>query len=179
MKVLPVKRSLQKESCTYTALPKTWETLEENGIVAGHFRIGIRPLSEYRSCGSFSKTGHCFMQDTAKVFPGKSRNYDDFVYGFPVHFFAIADTMASFMERAFSPARTYDAPVGKPAVPLQYRPMASGNISEGIRQDGEGQQIIRALGRNMAWMMKCTNAEEQTGITYPEKEARIQANFIR
>lgn len=208
MKVLLVNGSPHKEGCTYTALSEVGKALEESGIVADHFWIGTRPLSGCVACGSCSKTGRCFMQDTVNEFLDKSRDYDGFVFGSPVHFSAIAGAMTSFMNRAFFCARAYDELAGKPAaavtslrrsgaistldqfnryfihrgmpaVPSQYWPMVFGNTPEEVLQDGEGLQIMRTLGRNMAWMMRCTDAGNQSDITYPEKESRIQTNFIR
>ena len=46
-------------------------------------------------------------------------------------------------------------------------------------QDKEGMQIMRGLGRNMAWMLKCIEAGKAAGVPMPEKEAKIKTNFIR
>ena len=46
------------------------------------------------------------------------------------------------------------------------------------QQDLEGQQIMRLLGKNMAWMLKMREmAGQQAGE--PEKEKKIGMNFIR
>ena len=47
------------------------------------------------------------------------------------------------------------------------------------RQDLEGMQIMRTLGRNMAWLLRCIEAGKTAGIPYPEGEPRAWTNFIR
>lgn len=49
-----------------------------------------------------------------------------------------------------------------------------------IRQkDLEGMQIMRTLGNNMAWLLKCIEAGKNSGITLPQNEDKILTNFIR
>jgi hypothetical protein len=43
-------------------------------------------------------------------------------------------------------------------------------------KDAEGVQIMRVLGRNMAWIMKM---KEASTLTPPEKEEKEIMNFIR
>jgi len=57
------------------------------------------------------------------------------------------------------------------------------NIIHGARpgealQDKEGVQIMRILGKNMAWLMKLVeNGKDK--VAEPEKEDKIGMNFIR
>ena len=58
--------------------------------------------------------------------------------------------------------------------------MLHGNTPEDVLKDEEGLQIMRTLGRNMAWMLRCIEAGKNQGILPPEKEAeRKVTNFIR
>ena len=58
--------------------------------------------------------------------------------------------------------------------------MVHGNTPEEVMQDAEGLQIMRQLGRNMAWFLKLKEAGSATGIPLPEQEeTRIATNFIR
>ena len=41
-------------------------------------------------------------------------------------------------------------------------------IAEDVAQDKEGLQIMRTLGRNMAWMLRCKDMGRQLGTTYLE-----------
>ena len=47
------------------------------------------------------------------------------------------------------------------------------------RDNTEGVQIMRTLGRNMAWFLKCKEAAEAAGISTPEQEPWTPTNFIR
>jgi hypothetical protein len=57
--------------------------------------------------------------------------------------------------------------------------MVHGNTPEEVKQDLEGMQIMRTLGRNMAWFLKCKEAGMKAGVPFPEREKRISTNFIR
>ena len=66
-----------------------------------------------------------------------------------------------------------------PIVSSRYWNMVHGNTPEEVRQDEEGMQIMKILGQNMAWLLKCIAAGRQAGITPPEAEAVRMTNFIR
>lgn len=67
-----------------------------------------------------------------------------------------------------------------PIVPSRYWNEVHGNTPEEVRQDAEGMQTMRVLGRNMAWMLKLKEAGEAAGVQLPEQEeTRIATNFIR
>ena len=50
---------------------------------------------------------------------------------------------------------------------------------EEVKQDLEGMQTMRTLGRNMAWILKCIQAGKDAGIDFPEHEPKIATNYIR
>ena len=57
--------------------------------------------------------------------------------------------------------------------------MVHDNTPEEVRKDEEGLQIMRYLGRNMAWLLKLKEAGEKAGIELPaQEEMRISTNFI-
>ena len=67
-----------------------------------------------------------------------------------------------------------------PIVSSRYWNMVHGNTPDEVRQDAEGLQIMRVLGRNMAWLLKLKEAGEKAGIPLPvQEETRIATNFIR
>jgi multimeric flavodoxin WrbA len=47
-----------------------------------------------------------------------------------------------------------------------------------VLQDGEGAQVMRVLGRNMAWLLKMKEATSAT-IQPPAAEKKVVTNFIR
>ena len=52
-----------------------------------------------------------------------------------------------------------------PIVTSRYWNMVHGNKAEDIQKDEEGVQIMRILGKNMAWFLKCKEAGEKAGIS--------------
>ena len=66
-----------------------------------------------------------------------------------------------------------------PIVSGQYWNMVHGQNPTQVEEDGEGLQIMRSLGKNMAWLLKCIRLGKENGIEFPEKEAPIRTNFIR
>lgn len=67
-----------------------------------------------------------------------------------------------------------------PIATSRYWNMVHGNTPEEVRQDEEGLQIMRYLGRNMAWLLKLKKAGEDTGIKTPkQEEQRLSTNYIR
>ena len=66
-----------------------------------------------------------------------------------------------------------------PVVSSNYWPMVHGSKPEDVEKDLEGLQIMRILGRNMAWLLKCKAAATAAGVTAPDKEKKIATNFIR
>lgn len=68
-----------------------------------------------------------------------------------------------------------------PVVSSNYWCMVHGaqNSPDDVRKDLEGMQIMRTLGNNMAWLLKCIEADKNSGITLPQNEDKILTNFIR
>jgi hypothetical protein len=46
-----------------------------------------------------------------------------------------------------------------------------------VTQDEEGKQIMRVLGKNMAWLMKLVE-NGKVSVAEPERESKIYMNFI-
>lgn len=68
---------------------------------------------------------------------------------------------------------------GMPVISSQYWNMVHGRTPDDVRKDLEGLQTMRALGRNMAWFLKCKEAGLKAGVALPEKEDRVFTDFIR
>ena len=66
-----------------------------------------------------------------------------------------------------------------PVVSSRYWNVVHGNTPAEVTQDLEGVQIMRVLGKNMAWLLKCKEAGLKAGISLPESEERVATNFIR
>jgi len=67
-----------------------------------------------------------------------------------------------------------------PVIASRYWSMVHGMTPEEVRCDEEGMQIMRVLGRNMAWFLKLKEAGEKAGVTLPRPEkTHYSTNFIR
>jgi multimeric flavodoxin WrbA len=66
-----------------------------------------------------------------------------------------------------------------PIISSFYWNMVHGAKPEDVKEDIEGLQTMRVLGRNMAWFLKCKEAGIKAGIPMPTREDRIFTNFIR
>ena len=66
-----------------------------------------------------------------------------------------------------------------PIISSRYWNMVHGGKPEEVVQDEEGMQIMRILGRNMAYYLKCIEAAREKGINPPKQEKTTFTNFIR
>ncbi len=204
MKVLLVNGGPHEKGCTYTALTEVAGALQKNGVETEIFWLGNDPIAGCISCGFCKKNGRCFRNDCVNVFLEKAKQADGFVFGAPVHFASSAGALISFMDRAFfcadfgaKPAacvvscrragttatfdeiNKYFAIKGMPIVTSNYWNAVHGNTPEEVKQDLEGMQTMRILGKNMAWLLRCIEAGKEAGIQPPETEEKIKTNFIR
>lgn len=138
----------------------------------------------------------------------KMKEADGIILGSPVHYSAIAGTMKSFLDRAFYVTSVNNGmlrhKVGASVVAVRrsggvptftqlnnylnysemlmptsnYWNVVHGTAPGEAVQDEEGMQIMRVLGKNMAWLLKLAdsgkdNVEESKG------EEKVFTNFIR
>jgi len=206
MKVLLLNGSPNTEGCTFTALSEIAKTLNEEGIETEIIQIGSLAIRGCSACASCRKTGTCVYDDLVNEVAEKAKTASGFIFGSPVYYSGINGTMKSFLDRlfysgskhlAFKPGagivsarragttaaldqlNKYFTINNMPIVSSQYWNMVHGNTPDEVRQDKEGLQIMRALGRNMAWLLKSIEAGEENGIEKPVQEARERTNFIR
>lgn len=206
MKILVVNGSPHANGCTYTALCEVAAALEAEGMETEMIQVGAKPVSGCLGCGACLKTGKCVIDDVVNEFIEKAKDADGFVFGSPVHYAGASGAITSFMDRAFygksaiyadKPAAAivscrrggataafeqlnkYFTISNMPIVSSQYWNMVHGNTPEQVRQDLEGLQTMRTLGKNMAWLLKCIEAGKAAGIAKPEREAKVATNFIR
>ena len=67
---------------------------------------------------------------------------------------------------------------GMPVASSQYWNSVHGRTAEDVKKDLEGMQIMRTLGKNMAFLMKSIAlGREKYGL--PEKEPHVFTDFIR
>ena len=66
-----------------------------------------------------------------------------------------------------------------PIISSRYWNMVHGAKPEDVLKDEEGMQIMRFLGRNMAYFLKCIEAGKEKYIELPKQEDINFTNFIR
>lgn len=66
-----------------------------------------------------------------------------------------------------------------PIISSRYWNMVHGQTPEDVLKDEEGMQIMRILGRNMAYYLKCIEAGRENGVQMPKQEETTFTNFIR
>ena len=154
MKVLLVNGSPHKNGSTDRALQEVAKTLEAGVVETEIFWIGTAPIGGCIGCGGCGKKGECVFGGPVVEFVRKAKTADGFVFGSPV---------ISHM----------------PIVSSQYWNMVYGANAQDVEQDLEGLQTMRALGRNMAWLLHCIEAGKAAGIEYPALEPFQRTNFIR
>lgn len=80
---------------------------------------------------------------------------------------------------AFDQLNKYFTISEMPIISSQYWNMVHGAKPDDVKKDLEGLQIMRTLGKNMAWFLKCKEAALNAGVPFPEREKRVSTNFIR
>lgn len=153
--------------------------------------------------------GQCvFKDDIVNESIEKAKDADGFIFGSPVYYAHPSGRLLSFMDRLFyagganfkfKPAAaiasarragttaSLDAIIKHftinqmPVVSSNYWPMVHGgqNCPDDAKKDLEGMQVMRTLGNNMAWILKCIDVGKKSGINYPIEEERVWTNFIR
>ena len=206
MKVLLVNGSTHKEGCTFTALSEVAKALNENDIETEFFQLGNLELRDCCGCQTCKKLGKCVFNDgMVNEFIEKAKLADGFVFGTPVYYAHPSGRILSFLDRvfyagssalAFKPGAAitsarragttasfdvlnkYFTIVNMPIVSSRYWNNIHGHVADDAKQDLEGLQVMRTLGRNMAWMLKCIELGKQNGIEHPALEEKIYTNFI-
>lgn len=80
---------------------------------------------------------------------------------------------------AFDQLNKYFTISEMPIIASRYWNMVHGATPEDVKKDLEGLQIMRILGRNMAWFLKCKEASIKAGVPFPEREENVYTNFIQ
>lgn len=207
MKVLLINGSPKAKGCTYTALCEIAGELEKENIETEILHLGKDPIRGCTACGGCYKTGRCiFNDDIVNIGIEKVKEIDGLIVGSPVHYASASGAVTSFLDRlfyaggrtlafkpgaaivscrrggataAFEQLNKYFTISNMPVVSSQYWNMVHGNTPDEVRQDLEGMQVMRVLGRNMAWLLKSIQAGKEAGIKLPEQEERARTNFIR
>lgn len=206
MNVLMLNGSPHEKGCTNRALLEVADSLYEEGIDTEIVQIGNQAIRGCVACGKCAQSGKCvFDGDLVNTFIDKMRRADGLIVGSPVYYASANGSLYSLLDRFFFAG---DGFALKPAaavvsarragttaaldtlnkyftitqmlvVSSSYWNMVHGNTPDEVEKDLEGLQIMRTLGKNMAWLLKCLEAGKAVGISHPLREKKIMTNFIR
>ncbi|MDD2526357.1 MAG: flavodoxin family protein [Bacteroidales bacterium] len=207
MKVLLINGSPHIHGCTFTALSEVEKELNKEGIDTELISIGTKTVGGCIGCGQCWNAGKCVVyDDIVNVIAEKAKVADGFVFGSPVSYASANGSFDSLLSRlfysngsvlAYKPGAAvvsarragttaaidqltkYFTINNMPVVSSRYWPMVHGMHPDEVRRDLEGMQVMRVLGRNMAWLLKCIEAGKSQGIQLPEQEEPEWTNFIR
>ncbi|MCL2412998.1 MAG: flavodoxin family protein [Bacteroidales bacterium] len=207
MKVLLINGSPKRHGSTFTALSEVEKMLNQESIETEIIHIGAGAMQGCTAClGCDTESEKCIFDDLVNVVAEKAKQADGFLFGSPVYYASGNGSMISFMDRLFYSQSKYfnhkpaacvvvarrggtTATVDQlnkyflinqmPIVSTQYWNMAFGNNPDEVKKDLEGMQIMRTLGKNMAWLLKSIDAGKKADVKLPEQEQRVRTNFIR
>ncbi len=208
MKVLLINGSPNENGCTFTALSEVAGALNHEGIESEIFWVGKKAIQCCIACCKCFELGRCvFDNDGVNKIASRLDEFDGFIFGSPVYYAAPAGGICAFLDRlffssdksklankpgacvvscrrggasaAFDRLNKYFTICNMPVVSSQYWNQVHGNTPEEVRQDVEGLQTMRTLGKNMAWLLKSIEAGRKAGIKTPELEETQYTNFIR
>ncbi|MCU7493910.1 MAG: flavodoxin family protein [Ignavibacteria bacterium] len=159
-------------------------------------------------CGLNKDEKCSIKTDDLNEYIQKLKEADGIILGSPVYYSGIAGTMKCFLDRVFyvsgSNGNLFRHKVGAAVCAVRrsggsstldglyhyltysemilatanYWSIIHGRAEGEALSDTEGSQIMRILGKNMAWILKMKEVSE-CAVTPPEKEKKVSMNFIR
>ena len=199
MKVLVVNGSPRVKGCTARALEEVIKVLNAEGVETELMQIGSQNIRGCLSCGGCRKTGRCIMNDAVNEAADKLRECEGLLVGSPVYYASPNGTLLSFLDRLFHSAASemylkvgaavvscrrggaassfdvlnkYFTICGMPVASSTYWNSVHGFTPADVEKDLEGLQVMRNLGRSMAFLIRAIAAEkEKNGIPVIKKEA--------
>lgn len=205
MKVLLINGSPRERGNTFTALNQVATTLNEEGVETEIISIGKAAVQGCIACGWCGRTGKCTYNDDLyyHVMRVVKDGIDGLIIGSPVYYGGPNGSLCALLDRvfyslgnelkfkpgasvvvcrrggasaAFDRLNKYFTILNMPVVSSQYWNMAYGQTPGQAKEDEEGMQTMRTLGRNMAWMVKKLNIAADG---HPSLEPPLRTNFIR
>ena len=205
MKVLILNGSPRPEGNTSIALREMEQIFQAEGVETELVQVGNRDIRGCVACGGCAKLGKCVFDDIVNELAPKFEASDGLVVGSPVYYASANATLVALLTRLFysTPfdktmkvgagvvvarrgglSATFDelnkffTISGMPVASSQYWNSVHGRLPGEAAQDAEGLQTMRALARNMTFLMKSIAlGKERYGL--PEKEPRQSTHFIR
>ena len=205
LKVLMLNGSPHANGNTAVALREMEEIFKASGVEVETVLIGNQAVRGCTACGACGKLGKCVFDDVVNELKPKFEEADGLVVASPVYYASANATLVACLDRLFyissfdktmkvgaavvscrrgGASATFDqlnkyfTISGMPVASSQYWNSIHGNNAQEAAQDAEGLQVMRTLGRNVAFLVKSIAlGKEAMGL--PEKEKRVGTNFIR
>lgn len=204
MKVLLINGSPHIQGNTFIALSEVANALQNEGIETEMISIGVQAVRGCIACGKCRELGHCvFEDDLYKKITKQLDKVDGLIVGSPTYYAGPNGSLCALLDRVFfsqghklsyKPAAAvvvcrrggasatfdrlnkYFTINNMPLVSSQYWNSVHGRLPGEAKQDEEGLQTMRTLGRNMAWLLKKIHADK---TSTPEPEQWKPTHFIR
>ena len=205
MNVLMINGSPRGNGNTAIALREMKNVFAQEGIEVTELNVGAKAVRGCIACNKCAELGKCVFDDAVNEAAPLLAKADGVVVASPVYYASANGNLISFLDRLFYSCRcdltmkvgasvvcarrggcsaTFDelnkyfTISGMPLASSQYWNSIYGRLPGEAEQDEEGKQTMRALARNMAFLMKSIAlGKEAYGL--PEKEPRVATHFIR
>lgn len=205
MNVLILNGSPRKGGNTELALGEMKRIFDENGVSYSQLDVGMQNIRGCIACNQCGKLGKCVFDDMVNQAAPLLSQADGVVVASPVYYASANGTLISFLDRLFYSCHTdlamkvgasvvcarrggcsatfdelnkYFTISGMPLASSQYWNSIHGRLPGDADQDEEGKQTMRALARNMVFLMKSIAlGKEAFGL--PEREPRVFTHYIR
>ena len=205
MKVLILNGSPRADGNTTIAVNEMVKVFDTEGIETQIMQIGSQAIRGCIACGSCAKNGKCVFDDAVNEAAQIFEKADGLVVASPVYYASANATLIACLDRlfystgfdktmkvgasvavarrggcsaTFDELNKYFTISGMPVASSQYWNSVHGRLKGEAKQDLEGLQTMRALARNMSFLMKSIAlGREKYGL--PEKEAWQATHFIR
>ena len=177
----------------------------QESIEITELNVGSKAIRGCIACGKCGTLGKCVFDDAVNEAAPLLAKADGVVVASPVYYASANGNLISFLDRlfysshcdlamkvgasvvcarrggcsaTFDELNKYFTISGMPVASSQYWNSIHGRLPGEAEQDEEGKQTMRALARNMVFLMKSIAlGKEAYGL--PEKEPRVATHFIR
>ena len=205
MNVLMLNGSPRAGGNTSIALREMEQVFQAEGIDVETVQVGGQDIRGCVACGGCAKQGKCVFDDLVNQLAPKFEACDGLVVGSPVYYASANATLVALLTRlfysthfdktmkvgasvvaarrgglsaAFDELNKFFTISGLPVASSQYWNSVHGRLPGEAAQDAEGLQTMRALARNMTFLIKSIAlGRERFGL--PEKEPRQSTSFVR
>lgn len=205
MNVLMINGSPHADGNTALALAEMKKIFDAEGVDTTTMQVGNKAVRGCIACGSCYEKGKCIFDDDVNKAAALFEKADGLVVASPVYYASANGTLVSFLDRlffsthfdktmkvgasvavarrggctaTFDQLNKYFTICGMPLATSQYWNMLHGRAKGEAAQDAEGLQTMRALARNMVFLIKSIAlGKEKFGL--PETELWTPTHFIR